>query len=151
MALTGETRMPEHVPKPQPIQRQRQPQKHVVHAEVHAHMESPEPEVPIEASMPDESLDHVRHFPTPKDPVEQETEVPDLLQSPIVPPQPRPMVLEQPLPQVLPMPRPMPLPNTLPKVPDQPVPYQSLINPRYLDIRLLDTLPGIDNDIDDEK
>ena len=42
------------------------------------------------------------------------------------------MVLEQPLPQGLPMPRPMPLPDTLPKVPDQPVPYQGLINPRPL-------------------
>ena len=61
------------------------------------------------------------------------------------------MVPEQPLPQVLPMPRLMPLPDTLPKVPNQPVPYQGLINPRPLDIRLLGTLPGYDNDIEDEK
>ena len=43
----------------------------------------------------------------------------------------------------------MPLPATLPKVPDQPVPFQGLVNPRPLDIRLLGTLPGYDNDIDD--
>ena len=61
------------------------------------------------------------------------------------------MVLEQPLPQVLPMPKPMPLPHTFPKEPDQPVPYEGLINPRPCDIRLLGTLPGYDNDIDDEK
>ena len=61
------------------------------------------------------------------------------------------MVLEHPLPQVLPMPRPMMLPNTIPKVPDQLIPYQGLINPRPLDVRLLGTLPGYDNDIDDEK
>ena len=46
--LTGETRKPEHVPKQQPIHRQRQPPKLVVHAEVNVHMEPPEPEVPIE-------------------------------------------------------------------------------------------------------
>ena len=34
--LTGETRTPEHVSQPQPIQKQMQPQKHVMHAEVHA-------------------------------------------------------------------------------------------------------------------
>ena len=61
------------------------------------------------------------------------------------------MVLEQPLPQVLPMPRPMPLSETLPKVPDQSVHFQAFINPRPHDIRLLGTLPGYDNDIDDEK
>ena len=44
----------------------------------------------------------------------------------------------------------MPLPDTIPKVPDQPIPYQDLINPRPLDIRLLGILPGYDNDIDDE-
>ena len=61
------------------------------------------------------------------------------------------MVLELPLPQVLAMPRPMQLPDTLSKVPDQHVPFHSLINPRPLDIRLLGTLPGYDNDIDDKK
>ena len=61
------------------------------------------------------------------------------------------MVLEQTLPQVLPMSRPMPLPDTLPKVPDQPVPFAGLTNPRPLDIRLLGTLTGYDNDIDDAK
>ena len=49
------------------------------------------------------------------------------------------------------MPRPMPLPDTLTKVPDQPVSPQGLINPRPLDIKLLGTLPGYDNDIDDKK
>ena len=49
------------------------------------------------------------------------------------------------------MARPMPLPDTLPKVPDQPVPFQGLVNLRLLDIRLLGTLPGYDNDIDDVK
>ena len=49
------------------------------------------------------------------------------------------------------MPRPMPLPDKLPKVPDQPVPFQGLIHPRPLDIRLCGTLPGYDNGIDDEK
>ena len=48
------------------------------------------------------------------------------------------------------MPRPMPLPNGISKVPDQPIPYQGLINSRSLDIRLLGTLPGYDNDIDDK-
>ena len=49
------------------------------------------------------------------------------------------------------MSRPIPLPNTLPKVPDQPVPFQGLGNPRPFDITLLGTLPGYDDDIDDEK
>ena len=91
------------------------------------------------------------HPPTPEDPVEQETEVPEPLQVPTVTPQPKQMVPEQPVPQDLPMPRPVPLPATIPKVPDQPIPYQGLINPRPLDIRLLGTLPGYDNDIGDEK
>ena len=71
----------------------------------------------------------------------------------MVTPQPKQMVPEQPLPQVLPMPRLIPLPVTIPKVPDQPIPYQGLINPRPLDIRLLKIsyLPGYDSDIDDEK
>ena len=61
------------------------------------------------------------------------------------------MVLEQPLPQVLPIPRPVPSPDRLPKVPDQPVPFQGLINSRPLGIRLPVTLPRYDNDIDDKK
>ena len=48
--LTGETRKPEHVQQPQPIQKQRQPQTPVVHAEVQAPIEPPEPEVPTEGS-----------------------------------------------------------------------------------------------------
>ena len=72
----------------------RQPQKCVVHAEVHAPMETPEPEVQIENQMADEALAQVRHPLTPKDPVEEETEVLEPLQLPIVPPQAKPMVLE---------------------------------------------------------
>ena len=83
--------------------------------------------------------------------MEEATGVPEPLQLPIVPPQPKPMVLEQTLPQVLPMPRQMPLSDMLPKVPEQPIPFQGLINPRPLDIRLLGTLPGYDNDIDEKQ
>ena len=61
------------------------------------------------------------------------------------------MVSKQPLPRVLPMPRPMPLSDTVPKVPDQPVPCQGLVNPRLYDIRLLGTLLGYDNDLGDVK
>ena len=129
----------------------KKPPKHVVHAEVHAPMEPPEAEVPIESQIPDEVLHQVGHPPAPKEPVQEETDVHELLQLPMVPPQPKPMVLQQPLPQVLPLPKPMPLHNTLPKVPNQPVPFQGLINPRPLDLRLLGTLPDYDNDIDDEK
>ena len=102
--------------------------------QVHAPMEPPEPEIPIDAQKTDEPLDQVKHPPTSEDPVEQETEVPEPLQVSIVTPQPKPMVPEQPLPQVLPMSRPMPLPDVIPKVPDQPIPYQGLINPRPLDL-----------------
>ena len=91
-----------------------------------------------------------RALPSPKVQIQEESEVPEPQQSPIVPPQPKPIVLEPPLTQVLPMPRPMPLPDTLPKVPDQPVPFQGLVNPRPLDVRLPGTLPGYDNDIDDK-
>ena len=49
------------------------------------------------------------------------------------------------------MPRHMPLPDTVPKVLDHPVPFQGLVNLRPLDIRLLGTLPGYDNDTDDMK
>ena len=45
--------------------------------------------------IPDEALDKVGHPPFPKDPVQEETEVPELQQLPIVPPQPQPMILEQ--------------------------------------------------------
>ena len=146
--LTGETRKPEHVTQQQPTQRQRQPEKPVMHGEVHASIEPPEPEIPIESQVPDEALDQVGYPPTPEDPVEQETEVSEPLNLCIVSPQPRPMALEQPLPQVLSMPRPMPFPDTLPKVSNQPFPYQGLIKPSPLDIRLLCTLPGYDNGID---
>ena len=61
------------------------------------------------------------------------------------------MVSDQPLPHILPMPRPMLLPDTVPKVPDQPLPFQGLVNLRPLDIRLLGTLPGYENDLDDVK
>ena len=44
----------------------------------------------------------------------------------------------------------MPLPDAIHKVLDQPIPYQGLINPRPLDIRLLGTLPGYDDDKDDK-
>ena len=73
------------------------------------------------------------------------------MQVPIVTHQPEPLVLEQPFPQVLPMPKPMPLPDAIPKVPDQPIPFQGLINSRPLDIRLLGTLPGYDEDDKDDK
>ena len=151
--LTGETRKTEHVPQQQhqqPTQGQIQPHKLVVQAEGCGPMEPPEPEVPNDAQKTNEPLDQVRHPPTAEDPVEQETEIPEPLQVPIVRPQPKPVVPEQPLPQVLPMPRPMPLPDAIPKVPDQPIPFQGLINPRPLDIRLLGTLPGYDDDKDDK-
>ena len=45
----------------------------------------------------------------------------------------------------------MPLPDAIPKVPNQPIPFQGLINPRPLDIRLLGTLPGYDEDDKDDK
>ena len=58
-------------------------------------------------------------------------------QLPMVPPQPKPMFLQQPLPYILAMLRTMPLPDTLPKVADQPVPFQGLVNPSPIHIRLL--------------
>ena len=81
----------------------------MVQGEVHVPMEPLEPEVPIEGQKPDKPLDQVRYPPTPEDLVGQETEVPGPLQVPIVTPQPKQMVPEQPVPQVLPMPRLMPL------------------------------------------
>ena len=108
-----------------------QPQKHVVHVEGHASMELPEPEIPTESQIPGEALDqvwHPKHDCVSQDPVQEETEVLEPQQLPIVPPQPKSMVLEQPLPQVLPMTRPMLLPYTLPVAPDQPVPFQGSIN-----------------------
>ena len=115
-------------------------------------MEPLEPEVPIDPQKIDEPLDQGNLPPTPEESVEQETEVPEEpLQVPIVTQQPKPMVPEQPLPQVLPMPKPMPLSDAISKVPDQPIPFQGLINPRPLDIRLLGTLPGYDEDDKDDK
>ena len=128
-------------------QRQVQPHKIVVQAEVHAPMEPLEPEVPTDPQKINEPLDQGNPPPTPEDSVEQEAKVPEEpLQVPIVTHQSsKPMVVaEQPLPQILPMPKPMPLPDAIPKVPDQPIPFQGLINPRPLDIRLLGTLPGYD-------
>ena len=119
----------------------------MVQTELHLPME---PEFPIEAHKPNEPFNKVRYPPTPEDPVEQETEVPEPLKLPIGNQQSKPMVSEQPLPQVLPMPRPIPLPDAIPKVPDQPIPFQGLINPRPFTIRLLDTLPGYEDDIDDK-
>ena len=72
--LTGDTRKPEHVPQ-QPTQRQVQPHKIVVQAEVHAPMESLEPEVPNDPQKIDEPLDQGNPPPTPEESVEQETEV----------------------------------------------------------------------------
>ena len=149
--LTGDTRKPEHIPQ-QPTQRQVRPHKIVVQAEVPAPMEPLEPEVPVDPQRIDEPLDQDQGNPppTPEESVEQEAEVPEEpLQVPIVTHQPKPMVLEQPLPQVLPMPKPMPF--AIPKVPDQPIPFQGLINPRPLDIRLLGTLPGYDEDDKDDR
>ena len=99
----------------------------MVQAEVHAPMEPLQPKVPTDAQKIDEHMDQVKHPPTSEDPVEQETELPEEpLQVPIVNQQPKPMVPEQPLPQVLIMPRPMSLPDAIPKVPDQPIPFQDL-------------------------
>ena len=123
--LTGDTRKPEHVPQ-QPTQRQVQPHKIVVHAEVHAPMEPLEPEVPIDPHKIDETLDQGNPPPTPEESAEQEAEVPEEpLQVPIITHQPKPLVLEKPLPQVLPMPKPMSLPDAIPKVPGQPIPFQA--------------------------
>ena len=44
----------------------------------------------------------------------------------------------------------MSLPDAIPKVPDQPIPFQGLINPGPLDIRLLGPLPGYDDGKDDK-
>ena len=117
-----------------------QSHKHVVQVEVHAPMEPPKPDVPIKSQVPDEALDQIGYPPTPNDPSQEESGVPETFeqnnksvvpepqQLSIVPPQPKPMASKQPVPQVLPMPRPMPLPDTVPKVPDQPVPFQGLVN-----------------------
>ena len=148
--LTGDTRKPELVPQQQ-TQRQIQPHKIVVQAEVHCPMEPLEAEVPTDPQKTDEPLDQ-GNTPTPEESVEQKTEVPEEpLQVPIITQQPKPVVGEQPLLQVLPMPKPMPLPDAIPKVPDQPILFQGLINPRPLDIRLLRTLPGYDEDDKDDK
>ena len=49
------------------------------------------------------------------------------------------------------MPSPMPLPDPLPRLPDQPVSVQGLVNSRPLDISLLGPVPDYDNDMDDIK
>ena len=144
----------EHVPQQQhkqPTQRQIQPHKIVVQAEVHAPIEPSEPKVPIDALKIDEPMDQGNPPPTPEESVEQENEVPEEpLQVPIVTQQSKPMVAEGPLPLVIPMPRPMSLADAIPKVPDQPFPFQGLINPKSLYIRLLGTLPGYDDDTEDK-
>ena len=125
-SLTGDTRKPEHVPQ-QPTQRPVQPYKRVVQAEVHTPMEPLEPEVPTDPQKIDEPLDQGNPPSTPEESLEQEADVPEEpLQVPIVTHQPKPMVLEQPLPQVLPMPKPMPLSDAIPNVPDQPIPFSRL-------------------------
>ena len=53
--------------------------KNVVQVEVHVPMEPPKPEVPIKSQVPDEALNHVGHLPTTKDPVQEESEVPESL------------------------------------------------------------------------
>ena len=98
----------------------------MVQVEIHAPMESPEQEVFIESQVPDDPLGQIGYPPTPKDPIQEESGVPEPFEQnsksvvcepqwlSIVPPQPKPIVSEQPLPQVLHMPRPMPLPDTVP-------------------------------------
>ena len=76
LPLTGDTRKPEHVPHyQQPSQRQIQPHKYVVQAEVHAPKEPLELEVPIDTQKIDEPMDQGNPPPTPEESVEQETEV----------------------------------------------------------------------------
>ena len=60
-------------------------------------------EVPIKSQVPDEALDQTGHHPTPKDPIQEESGVPEpseqnskpvvpeYQQLPIVPPLPKPM------------------------------------------------------------
>ena len=64
--LTGDTRKPEHIPQ-QPTQRQVQPHKIVVQAEVHAQIEPLEPEVPIDPQKIDECLDQGNPPPIPEE------------------------------------------------------------------------------------
>ena len=45
--------------------------KILVQAEIHAAMQPPKPEVPIESQVLDEALDQVGHLPTPKDPLKR--------------------------------------------------------------------------------
>ena len=61
------------------------------------------------------------------------------------------VILKQPFCQVLPMLIPLPLPDPVPRVPDQPVLFQVLVNPRPLDITLLSTLLGSHDHKDDTK
>ena len=120
--ITGDTRKPEHVPQQQPIQRQKQPQKHMVHVAVHASMKPPELEVPIEAQMPDKALDQVEHPSTPEDPVEQETEVSEPLPGTYSASTTKTNGSRTTITSNFTCANPMPLPDTLPKVPDQPIP-----------------------------
>ena len=65
----------------------------MVQAEVHAPMEPSEQNIPTDAQKIDEPMDQVKDAPTPEDPVEQETEVPEEpLHVPVVTQQPKPMV-----------------------------------------------------------
>ena len=77
--------------QPKPIQKQIQPQKHKVHLEVHAPMEPPVPEVPIESQIPDEALDQVRYPSAPKDPSQEGTYILEPQWLPIAHPQPTPL------------------------------------------------------------
>ena len=160
--LTDETRRPEQIH--QSVQRQIQPNRHVVQEEVHVPMEPPEAELPVEPQIPDESLKWVREpltlkYQIPRKPVVPEpTEqkgklwVPEPQQLPMLPPQHiKPMFPEQLLPLVLPRPRSMPLQDPVPIGPDDQVPFHGSVNPGLLEIRLLVTLPGHDNYIDNMK
>ena len=58
-------------------------------------MEPPKPEITIKLQVPNEALDQIEHPPTPEFPIQKESEVPEPQQLPMVPKQPKPMVLEQ--------------------------------------------------------
>ena len=93
--LTGETIKPENAPQPHINQKQIQPQKTFVACRSTCSYGTTTTRYPIESQIPDEALDQVRHSPTPKDPVQEETEVSEPQWLPIAPPQPKPMVLER--------------------------------------------------------
>ena len=46
-----------------------QPHRHMVKVEVHAPMEPPKPEAPIESQVSDEALDQIGHPAIPKNPI----------------------------------------------------------------------------------